>query len=228
MLLAMRIFGLLLSTLLAATAHAAPSGIGASADDMDRFLADKGLLTQIEQVRQTVSHKASELVVTALGFLGVPYRMGGNTVETGFDCSGFVRAMYQQTVGLILPRKAEQQAAATEKIERGDLQPGDLVFFNTLKRAFSHVGIYVGEGKFIHSPKPGAEVRVENMGVSYWNHRFDGARRVSGAGGNAAPQIPPTSDLAAPAVSSVVPPSRRFAPAPAAVVADPFARFSAN
>ena len=145
---------------------------------MDRFLADKGLLTQIEQVRQSVSHKASELVVTALGFLGVPYRMGGNTAETGFDCSGFVRAMYQQTVGLILPRKAEQQAAATEKIERGDLQPGDLVFFNTLKRAFSHVGIYVGEGKFIHSPRPGAEVRVENMGMSYWNHRFDGARRV--------------------------------------------------
>ena len=170
----------LLSTLLAASAQAAPSGIGASGDDMDRFLADKGLLTQIEQVRQSVSHKASELVVTALGFLGVPYRMGGNTVETGFDCSGFVRAMYQQTVGLILPRKAEQQAAATEKIERGDLQPGDLVFFNTLKRAFSHVGIYVGEGKFIHSPKPGAEVRVENMGLSYWNHRFDGARRVSG------------------------------------------------
>ena len=102
---------------------------------MDRFLADKGLLTQIEQVRQSVSHKASELVVTALGFLGVPYRMGGNTAETGFDCSGFVRAMYQQTVGLILPRKAEQQAAATEKIER--------------------------------------------MGMSYWNHRFDGARRVS-------------------------------------------------
>ena len=182
MLPAMRFFGFLLSTLLAtllaASAQAAPSGIGAAGDDMDRFLADKGLLTQIEQVRQSVSHKASELVVTALGFLGVPYRMGGNTAETGFDCSGFVRAMYQQTVGLILPRKAEQQAAATEKIERGDLQPGDLVFFNTLKRAFSHVGIYVGEGKFIHSPRPGAEVRVENMGMSYWNHRFDGARRV--------------------------------------------------
>ena len=170
---------LFLSMLLATGAKAAPPGAGGSGDDMDRFLADKGLLTQIEQVRQTVSHKASELVVTALGFLGVPYRSGGNTVETGFDCSGFVRAMYQQTIGLILPRKAEQQAAATEKIERGDLQPGDLVFFNTLKRAFSHVGIYVGEGKFIHSPKPGAQVRVENMGVSYWNHRFDGARRVS-------------------------------------------------
>jgi cell wall-associated NlpC family hydrolase len=110
--------------------------------------------------------------------MGVPYRRGGNTAETGFDCSGFVKAMYEQTVGLILPRRAEQQAASTQKIERSELQPGDLVFFNTMRRAFSHVGIYVGEGKFIHSPKPGAEVRVEDMGVSYWNRRFDGARRV--------------------------------------------------
>jgi cell wall-associated NlpC family hydrolase len=169
---------------------------------MDRLLADKGLLGQIEQVRQSVSHKASELVVNALGFLGVPYRRGGNSADTGFDCSGFVRAMYEQTVGLILPRKAEQQAAATEKIDRGDLQPGDLVFFNTMRRAFSHVGIYVGEGKFIHSPRAGGEVRVEDMGMSYWSRRFDGARRVNTtatatASGNVpAPQVAATPDSA--------------------------------
>lgn len=171
----MRIPAALVAIFFAVSAHATPPVAG---DDMDQFLADKGLLARIDQVRQSVSEKASELVVTAIGFLGVPYRRGGNTVETGFDCSGFVRAMYEQTVGLILPRKAEQQAAATQKIDRADLQPGDLVFFNTMRRAFSHVGIYVGEGKFIHSPKPGAEVRVENMGVAYWNRRFDGARRV--------------------------------------------------
>jgi len=148
------------------------------ADDMERLLIEKGLLARIDQVRQTATEKASELVFTALGFMGVPYRRGGNTAETGFDCSGFVKAMYEQTVGLILPRRAEQQAATTQKIERSELQPGDLVFFNTMRRAFSHVGIYVGEGKFIHSPKPGAEVRVEDMGVSYWSRRFDGARRV--------------------------------------------------
>ncbi|MCJ0763592.1 C40 family peptidase [Variovorax terrae] len=159
-----------------ACAQAAPAP--ANSDDMDRFLADKGLLTHLEQVRQTVSDRASELVVNAMGFLGVPYRRGGNTAETGFDCSGFVRAMYEQTVGLILPRRADQQAAATEKIDKTELQPGDLVFFNTMRRAFSHVGIYVGEGKFIHSPKPGAEVRVEDMRMSYWQRRFDGARRV--------------------------------------------------
>jgi cell wall-associated NlpC family hydrolase len=79
---------------------------------------------------------------------------------------------------LILPRRANEQAAATQAIDKKDLQPGDLVFFNTMRRAFSHVGIYVGDGKFIHSPKPGAQVRVEDMGGSYWQRRFDGARRV--------------------------------------------------
>lgn len=170
----------------AAAAHAAPPS--PQGDDLDRLLADKGLLTHLEQVRQTVSDRASNLVVNAMGFLGVPYRRGGNSAESGFDCSGFVRAMYEQTVGLLLPRRANEQAAATQTIDKADLQPGDLVFFNTMRRAFSHVGIYVGDGKFIHSPKPGAEVRVEDMRVSYWQRRFDGARRVTapadGSSGN--------------------------------------------
>lgn len=174
------VLALALACVMATSVHAEPS---ATADDMDRFLADKGLLTQIaqvgESVSKSVSNTASELVVTAMGFLGVPYKRGGNTFETGFDCSGFVRSIYQQTVGLILPRKAEQQAAATQQIEKSELQPGDLVFFNTLRRNFSHVGIYVGEGKFIHSPSAGSEVRVEDMQKAYWAHRFDGARRVN-------------------------------------------------
>ena len=174
---------LAVAALFAAGAHAAPTG-----DDLDRLLADKGLLTQIDQqigrmgqVTQSVSNKASELVFNAMGFMGVPYRRGGNSTEIdgGFDCSGFVRAMYEQTVGLLLPRRAEQQAAATQNIGKNELQPGDLVFFNTMRRAFSHVGIYVGNGKFIHSPKPGADVRVESMSTSYWDRRFDGARRVA-------------------------------------------------
>jgi cell wall-associated NlpC family hydrolase len=147
-------------------------------DDMGRFLADKGLLDRLELVRSRVTDKASELVFNAMGFLGVPYRRGGNSAETGFDCSGFVRAMYQQTIGLVLPRRANEQAAATQAIDRKDLKPGDLVFFNTMRQAFSHVGIYVGENKFIHSPRPGAQVRVEDMRLAYWSHRFAGARRV--------------------------------------------------
>ena len=180
------------AALVASHAHAAP---GNSGDELDKLLADKGLLTHIDQVGKTVRNKASELVVDAMGFLGVPYKRGGNTADTGFDCSGFVRAIYQQSVGLLLPRRAEQQAAATQRIDKTELQPGDLVFFNTLQRAFSHVGIYVGEGKFIHSPKPGAQVRVENMGVNYWSSRFDGARRVAAGGANVGNPATPQAAL---------------------------------
>lgn len=164
------------SMLLSLGAHAAPAD--GRSDDIEKLLVERGLLHQISQVGQSVGGKASELVISAMGFLGVPYKRGGNSLETGFDCSGFVRAMYQQTVGLLLPRTADQQAAATQVIDKSELQPGDLVFFDTLRRAFSHVGIYVGDNKFIHSPKPGAEVRVEDMRVGYWRTRFNGARRV--------------------------------------------------
>eukprot|EP01036_Dinobryon_divergens_P037628 gene37628-49270_t len=126
--------------LLVANAHAAPPQNG---DDLDKFLAEKGLLSQFDQVRQNVSSKASELVVNAMGFLGVPYKRGGSTVETGFDCSGFVRSIYEQSIGLILPRRAEQQAAATQNIDKSELKPGDLVFFNTMRRAFSHAALSI-------------------------------------------------------------------------------------
>ena len=155
---------------------------------MGRLLSDSSLLNRLGEVGKGVEAKATQLVVGALGFLGVPYRRGGNDADSGFDCSGFVRALYQQTAGLLLPRRAAEQAAATEKIDKSDLKPGDLVFFNTMRRAFSHVGIYVGNGKFIHSPKPGSEVRVEDMGASYWTKRFDGARRVPFEAGANDPQ----------------------------------------
>lgn len=182
----------LLAVLWAVAAHAAPPAT--AEDDMSRFMAEKGLLGRLQQVRASVADRASELVVNAMGFLGVPYRRGGNGVDSGgFDCSGFVKAMYEQTLGLILPRRANEQAAATQTIDKQDLQPGDLVFFNTMRHAFSHVGIYVGDGKFIHSPKPGAEVRVEDMSIKYWAQRFDGARRVLAPGrSDTAAQAPVT------------------------------------
>jgi cell wall-associated NlpC family hydrolase len=172
----------------ATTAQAAPQA--ANPDEFDHFLTDKGLLTRLEDVSHKVADKAhvvvdhtSNLVINAMGFLGVRYKRGGDSAETGFDCSGFVRAMYEQTVGLLLPRRADQQAAATQVIDKKELQPGDLVFFNTMRRNFSHVGIYVGDGKFIHAPRSGAQIRVEDMGVSYWARRFNGARRVSASAG---------------------------------------------
>jgi len=163
-------------------------------DELDRLIKERGLVTQMtDQLTQQISNqlggplqsarnafggKASELVMQAMGLLGVPYKRGGTSEEKGFDCSGFVRYMYEKSVGLILPRRAEEQAKVTEEISRSELKPGDLVFFNTLKRTFSHVGIYVGDGKFIHAPRPGKAVRVDDMREAYWQQRFNGARRV--------------------------------------------------
>jgi cell wall-associated NlpC family hydrolase len=136
------------------------------------------VMNQIDAVRNDVVDKTSNLVATALDLLGAPYRRGGTNAETGFDCSGFVRSIYSQAIGLMLPRSANQQAAATQTIDKKELQPGDLVFFNTMRRTFSHVGIYIGDGKFVHSPRSGQTVRVEDMQDSYWKKRFSGARRV--------------------------------------------------
>jgi cell wall-associated NlpC family hydrolase len=136
---------------------------------------------QMEQARQVVHATADDLLSNALGFLGVPYKRGGNSFETGFDCSGFVVALYKQSLGLVLPRTAAEQARSTEVIAASDLKPGDLVFFNTMRRAFSHVGVYLGDGKFIHAPRTGFNIRVEDMGARYWQTRFDGARRVPGS-----------------------------------------------
>jgi hypothetical protein len=138
----------------------------------------------MRQVRQ-VGDLASDLVISAMNFLGVPYRNGGNGsgengVDAGFDCSGFTRHIFEHSLGLVLPRRAEQQAqtAGLADVQREELRPGDLVFFNTMKKAFSHVGIYVGEGRFIHSPRVGGEVRIEDMRQAYWAQRFNGARRA--------------------------------------------------
>ncbi|CAB5650587.1 C40 family peptidase [Comamonas aquatica] len=139
---------------------------------------ERGLGANLQSMGHSVASNTSSLINTAMGMIGIPYRFGGTSAETGFDCSGFVRAIYQDTVGHLLPRRADEQAKATQKIDKKELRPGDLVFFNTMRRTFSHVGIYVGEGKFIHSPRKGKSVRVESMNDSYWAKRFNGARRV--------------------------------------------------
>jgi cell wall-associated NlpC family hydrolase len=127
-----------------------------------------------------VHDRAAEIAVAAMDFVGVRYRRGGNSAETGFDCSGFTRHVFETSLGLVLPRRADEQAAAPGlvAVKREDLRPGDLVFFNTLKRTFSHVGIYIGDNRFIHSPRPGQSVRTEDMSFAYWAKRFTGARRV--------------------------------------------------
>lgn len=133
---------------------------------------------QINIAKDKASDQASSIVLQAMGMLGLPYRYGGASEITGFDCSGLVRHLFEKSVGQILPRRAVDQARATEVIDRKELQVGDLVFFNTMRRAFSHVGMYVGDGKFIHAPRAGQSVRIEDMRTAYWQKRFNGARRV--------------------------------------------------
>ncbi len=158
-------------------------------DPVLRLLAEKGLLEAPPAAAETprdpafvarVRDKASDMVLSAMNFLGVPYKRGGNDAERGFDCSGFTRHIFESSLGLVLPRRADQQAttAGLQRVPREDLRPGDLVFFNTMRRTFSHVGIYLGEGRFIHSPKPGGEVRVDDMRAAYWDRRFTGGRRA--------------------------------------------------
>jgi len=155
-------------------------------DAVSRFLNEKGLINTrpvvdaAQQVRDRAVNIASDLVISAMDFLGVPYRRGGDSRETGFDCSGFTRHVFERSLGLILPRRASEQANMPGMIPvaQTELKPGDLVFFNTLRNTFSHVGIYIGDNKFIHSPRTGASVRVEDIRVGYWQKRFDGARRA--------------------------------------------------
>ncbi|MDR0672473.1 MAG: C40 family peptidase [Zoogloeaceae bacterium] len=124
---------------------------------------------------------SQEVILKALELVGVRYRMGGDDPLVGLDCSGFVRLVYQDAVDLPLPRTArEQSRMGAEVAARSELKPGDLVFFNTARRAFSHVGIYLGDDYFLHAPSSGGAVRVENMQKRYWLTRYDGARRLLG------------------------------------------------
>ena len=199
---------------LAAPADYAPlppaAAAASAADAVNKFLVDRGLLVPMAATTapatpeqpgfiSQVQAKASDMVMTAMNFIGVRYKRGGTTADGGFDCSGFTREVFESSLGLMLPRRADEQAKASGlvAVQRDALQPGDLVFFNTLRRTFSHVGIYLGDGKFIHAPKPGGEVRVEDMRFAYWAKRFTGARRAEpmteqAANESAAPTLTPT------------------------------------
>ncbi len=119
-----------------------------------------------------------EVVLFALGLLGTGYRFGGRNPEAGLDCSGMVSYVVEQVSGQRLPHNAAQIAARTRAIARDELQPGDLVFFNTMKRRHSHMGIYIGDGKFIHAPSSRGVVRVESLDKGYFAPRLDGMRTL--------------------------------------------------
>ncbi len=129
-------------------------------------------------VSSAVVDKTETLINNAMQLIGVRYRWGGNTPQSGLDCSGFVRYVFNDTFGFLLPRKSAQMSKVGLEIGKEELRPGDLVFFNTMRHAFSHVGIYVGDNKFIHAPSKGKAIRVDDMTKVYWVKRYNGARRV--------------------------------------------------
>ncbi len=166
----------------------APARQGPVADPLLQLLVDRGVLQAglaslqpAVALAQQARDLAAGAVIAAMAFLDLPYAQGGVSVEQGFDCSGFTRHVFKHTSGLMLPRSAEQQAQSKQlqQVAAEELQPGDLVFFNTVRKAFSHVGIYVGDGRFVHSPRLGAAVRMDSLRQAYWSTRFDGARRAA-------------------------------------------------
>jgi cell wall-associated NlpC family hydrolase len=161
---------------------AAVLALGGPAAASDLSVGALGAVGEGEPPRtrlQNFTDRASELVMRAMGMIGIRYKYGGDNPDQGLDCSGLVRHVFRESFGLNLPRTSEEISKVGERIETTELQPGDLVFYNTLRRGFSHVGIYLGDKKFIHAPSSGGEVRIESMDVGYWKKRFNGARRIN-------------------------------------------------
>lgn len=160
-------------TILLSTAVILLSSSGAAhATEQPPRLADE------QSLFERYTNSAQDLVLKGLELVGINYRRGGTNPDTGLDCSGFVQVVFKDALGKLLPRTAKEQSTVGDVVDKNDLKPGDLVFFNTMRRAFSHVGIYLGDNRFMHAPRTGAEIRVEDMSQSYWVKRYNGARRV--------------------------------------------------
>ena len=161
-----------------ATLTLATLALPAAADEPKSDSALTSTASSTVSFFQRYTQSAQELVIKGLQFVGVRYRWGGTDPDTGLDCSGFVRHVFQESLGLMLPRSAKDMSQVGENVDNAELRPGDLVFFNTMRRTFSHVGIYLGNNQFLHSPRAGGEVRVEDIRQSYWVSRYNGARRI--------------------------------------------------
>lgn len=152
----------------------------AAAQDAPESAPAESVTTSVRDAAPSAWQTARDLASSALDLIGIRYRWGGATPHTGLDCSGLVQFVFQQVTGVTLPHSAKELSRLGDKVALSDLRPGDLVFFNTRRFAFSHVGVYVGDSRFIHAPRRGREVEVATIDGQYWRQRFDGARRLVG------------------------------------------------
>jgi cell wall-associated NlpC family hydrolase len=127
---------------------------------------------------QSITDLRKALLAAAMSLRDIRYVRGGHDPSTGFDCSGFVRYVFSHAIGMQLPNNSAAQFLAGLKVKRADMKPGDLVFFHTHgKHRISHVGIYISNGRFIHSPTTGKSVEISSLDSGYWAKRFAGAKR---------------------------------------------------
>ena len=174
------------------------ASLPALADDAPaRSIADSATAA-VRGAASSAWDAARALTSAALDLIGIRYKWGGATPDTGLDCSGLVQFVFQQTTGVTLPRSAKEMSRLGDKVALSELQPGDLVFFNTRRFAFSHVGIYLGENRFIHAPRRGREVEVATIDRAYWQQRFNGARRLIGVLPEMMPALVPEATAATP------------------------------
>ena len=137
--------------------------------------ADDAFATDVADMR---GGSIGELVVRGLSYIGIPYRFGGQSRDSGVDCSALIQQIYREALGFAIPRTTREQAQLGQRVELSRLKAGDLVFFNTRRQAFSHVGMYLGGDRFLHAPSSGGQVRVEQLRKRYWVKRFNGGRRI--------------------------------------------------
>lgn len=166
----------------AEVANDAGKDLGKDLEKQSMFQAGKSYFFRVsDRLADSVTGKSDELINRAMEVIGVRYRWDTELPQSGLDGSSFVGYVFKDKLGFLLPRKSTQMSRVGKPITREELQPGDLVFFNTMRLTFSHVGIYVGDNKFIHSPSKGTSVRVDDLNSLYWDKRFDGARRLDGS-----------------------------------------------
>ena len=166
---------------LAPAAHAAPEGL--DNDALERLIRERtehdGHSNYSSSGRRSSGSQdeAGDLIMNAMSLIGLSYRFGGNSPTQGLDCSGFMQYIFKRSMGITLPRTSAEMATVGQQVDRANLKPGDMVFFGGGGRV-SHVGMYIGNDRFIHAPRTGRDIEITSMNGTYWKNRYITARRV--------------------------------------------------